>query len=194
MKRLVVGIPSSILSVEHGLLLKTMRVYQVIRFSSIYSVSEIIVYRDPFTRDKEHNRYSRLFKKIHRYLTTPPYLRKKIVPLDKDLRFIGVVPPLRLEIYNVSSTGFIGEKRLGLLISRNGRLYVDLGLDRLFEVVDQSRCNDELVYVVIQSLDPPKARCLDEKDNAVIIYTSGTTGQQKGVMLTYKNLGFPIMT
>ncbi len=34
----------------------------------------------------------------------------------------------------------------------------------------------------------------DEEDNALIIYTSGTTGQQKGVMLTYKNLGFPIMT
>jgi len=34
----------------------------------------------------------------------------------------------------------------------------------------------------------------NEEDVALIIYTSGTTGQQKGVMLTYKNLEFPVKT
>jgi len=34
----------------------------------------------------------------------------------------------------------------------------------------------------------------DEEDTALIIYTSGTTGQQKGVMLTYRNLDSPIKT
>ncbi len=35
---------------------------------------------------------------------------------------------------------------------------------------------------------------IDEEDTALIIYTSGTTGQQKGVMLTYRNLDSPIKT
>jgi len=33
-----------------------------------------------------------------------------------------------------------------------------------------------------------------EEDIAVIIYTSGTTGRQKGVVLTYRHLDFPVMT
>ncbi len=163
MVELIVAIPSSILEVEHGLLLKTLKIHQVIRYSTIYGVQRLIVYRDPYTEQVKHVEYVKLFNKISKYLKTPPYLRKKIVPLDNDLRYIGAVPPLRLEIFNVSRKGVIGEKRLGYMMDRG---FIDIGLDRYFRVENPRNCYsifDRLAYVRIESIDPPIVKCIEEK-------------------------------
>jgi len=157
---IAIAIPSSILTVEHGLLLKTIRVFQVIRFSSIFRVSKIIVYRDPFTELKRHEDYLLLFSKIHNYLVTPPYLRRKLVSIDNDLKYVGVLPPLRLLVYDVSRNGFVGEKRVGFKIDG----YVDIGLKRKFKIIDPGKCVDgKLVYVEIKSINPPLVECTGEK-------------------------------
>jgi len=157
---ITIAIPSSILSVEHGLLLKTIRVFQIIRFSSIFRVSKIIVYRDPFTDLKQHEDFLLLFSKIHNYLITPPYLRRKLVSIDNDLKYVGVLPPLRLIVYDVSRNGFVGERRVGYKIDE----YVDIGLKKRFKIIDPGRCIDEkFIYVEIKSIDPPFVECIDEK-------------------------------
>ena len=157
---ITIAIPSSILTVEHGLLLKTIRVFQVIRFSSIFRVSKIIVYRDPFTELKRHEDYLLLFSKIHNYLVTPPYLRRKLVSIDNDLKYVGALPPLRLLVYDVSRDGFVGEKRIGYKINE----YVDIGLKWKFKIIDPSKCiDDKFVYVEIKSLNPPLVECISEK-------------------------------
>jgi len=153
--------PSSVLSVEHGLLLKTLRIYQFIRYSSIFGVDEVFVYWDRGVDYREHVDYTGLFIKIANYLLTPPYLRRRLIPIDSDLRFVGTLPPLRLEAYSVSREGFIGEKRVGVLV-KNG--YVDIGLKKLFRVAGDCRVfRDRYVYVSIESIDPPITRCVDEE-------------------------------
>ncbi len=163
MVKISIAIPSSVLEVEHGLLLKTLRIYQFIRFTSIFRVINIFLYRDPYTSREKHTRYSKLFLKIHKYLTTPPYLRKKVVPLDKDLRYVGILPPLRLKVFNVSRSGRIGEYRLGLMVDDK---YVDIGLDREFTIVNVEECvidEDNMVYVKIHSVEPPLVYCVKIK-------------------------------
>jgi predicted SPOUT superfamily RNA methylase MTH1 len=163
MTSIEVAIPSSVLSVEPGLILKTIKIYQFIRYSSIFRVDKIIIYRDPYTGYRMHRRYARLFDKIHRYLTTPPYLRRKIIPLDDDLRYVGLLPPLRLEAYNVSKDIRRGEKRVGLLVEDE---QVDIGAPDIYKIINSSSCimsRDRLVYVEV--VDPGKklVECLDEK-------------------------------
>uniref|UniRef100_A0A7C4H8S5 RNA-binding protein n=1 Tax=Staphylothermus marinus TaxID=2280 RepID=A0A7C4H8S5_STAMA len=156
-----IAIPSSILSVEPDLLFKTIRIHQVIRYCSIFRVYKIVVYRDPFTNLSEHFEYVVLFSKIDRFIKTPPYLRKKLVPLDDDLKYVGVLPPLRLLIYSVSKKGIIGEKRLGVIVEND---CVDIGLNKCFKITDYNNCSysDELITVEIVSLDPPLVKCIDD--------------------------------
>lgn len=189
---LAVAVPSSVLSVEHGLLLKTIRIHQFIRFSSIFGVEELVIYRDSFTKLSDHYSYVELFRKIHSYLTTPPYLRRKIIELDEDLSHVGTLPPLRLMVYDVSSRGLVGEKRVGLVSGRFG--YVDVGLGKLFRIVNIESCSsirDRFVYVEITDLDLREAKCLDEKPylGPLII----TYGSLKEVIEKYSSRGFYII-
>ncbi|MEZ0289528.1 MAG: putative RNA uridine N3 methyltransferase [Sulfolobales archaeon] len=88
--RLIVHIPSSVIDVEKSLLKKTLVSGLIARACSIFRVDIISIYKDPDSgRDSVL-----LVKKILEYLKTPHYLRRKLVPLDKDLRAVGVLPPL----------------------------------------------------------------------------------------------------
>lgn len=155
-------IPSSILSVEQTLMFKTIRIYQIIRYSSIFRVRNIYLYRDPYTHGDVHKKHSMLFKKIHRYLLTPPYLRKKLIPLDNDLRYVGILPPLRLKVFDVSHNGRVGEYRYGVLTG-DRRIYI--GLEKEFIIVNIHECHvvDGVVRVRIKSLDPPLVYCVEKK-------------------------------
>ncbi len=90
-KPLIVSVPGSILYTEHSLETKTLKIGIVARALSVFRVNEIIVYRDPYTSSKDLN----LFVNVLRYLETPPHLRKRLIPLQKELRWVGILPPLR---------------------------------------------------------------------------------------------------
>jgi len=164
MKELNIAIPSSVLSIEHGLLLKTIKVFQIVRYTSIFGVSNLLIYRDPYTGIHKHREYLRVFTKIWKYLTTPPYLRKKLVSLDPMLKHAGILPPLRLLVFDVSKSGSIGEKRLGIVVGR-GRDKADIGLKKAFSIDNPEDCLTirGFIYVEILSMNPPIVKCISEK-------------------------------
>lgn len=163
MKRLVVGVPTSILSVESGLLLRTLRAYQIIRYSSIFGVDEIVLYYDGTIPLKKHEIFARFIRKLWKYLTTPPYLRKRLIPLQKELKYVGLLPPLRLEVFDVSQKGTMGEKRLGYIYMRGGILYADIGLGKPFKVVN--KCDvDKVCLVEIIDLENRVVKCISEHE------------------------------
>lgn len=185
---LAVAIPSSVLDVEHGLLLKTIRIHQFLRFSSIFGVEELVVYRDGFTKLSDHQLHVELFREIHSYLTTPPYLRKKIIKRSDKLSYVGTLPPLRLLAYSVSNKGRVGERRVGLA-RENG--YVDVGLGKGFRIVNIESCipiKDRLVYVEIIDLDRREAKCLEEKPYLGPVLRS--YGSLREVVEKYRNKNF----
>ncbi len=69
--------------------IKTYKVAQVARAASIFRVDNILIYKD---RRKDESTF---IEKVLGYAETPQYLRRVIFPLDDDLRFAGVIPPLR---------------------------------------------------------------------------------------------------
>ncbi|MCD6301544.1 MAG: hypothetical protein J7L82_05685, partial [Staphylothermus sp.] len=158
---LIVCIPTSILKTEHGLLLKTFKIYQIIRFSSIFGVSEIVFYKDHDVTVKQHNDYFELIYKIWKYLLTPPYLRRKLIPIDKDLKYVGFLPPLRLEVYDVDKSIEVGDKRIGYITNYKGKLYADIGLNKLFRVEAGPCKEDEFAYVEVVDTVSRRVVCLD---------------------------------
>jgi predicted SPOUT superfamily RNA methylase MTH1 len=163
MNKLGVALPTNILSTESGLMLKTIKIYQVIRYSSIFGVDELIFYRDPFTKRSDHDKYCVLIEKIWRYLLTPPYLRRKLIPLDNDLRYVGLLPPLRLEVFDVSREVKTGDKRLGFVFRMKNKLLVDVGLNKPFRIEAGNCCEGDIAFVEIVDVSTRRAICLDER-------------------------------
>ncbi|MHC1579550.1 MAG: putative RNA uridine N3 methyltransferase, partial [Candidatus Alkanophagales archaeon] len=88
-KMLSILIPSSLTMDTADMKLKTYKVGQVARAASIFCVDEIVIYKDREYDD------SRFIERVLRYAETPQYLRKRLFGLEPELRFAGVIPPLR---------------------------------------------------------------------------------------------------
>lgn len=152
--RISVAIPDSSLSDEKGLREKTLKIGKFARAFSIFGVEKIVIYKDP--TEKRKNSDISLIKLILEFLNTPPYLRRSIYPMNADLSYTGLLPPIRaphhknkVQLKDVK----IGEIRVGILQDRNSiikqmerntftsgqkfiinfkenyKLYVDVGLD-----------------------------------------------------------------
>jgi predicted SPOUT superfamily RNA methylase MTH1 len=88
---LAVAIPGSVLSVEHGLAAKTFKAGVIARALAVYRVTDVLVYRDSETLRGDDSLLALLLS----YAETPPHLRKRLFPLKPQLRYAGLLPPLR---------------------------------------------------------------------------------------------------
>ncbi len=60
--------------------------------AAIFQVSKIIVYRHKLAGERDRTNF--IIKNLQ-YLATPPYLRKDLFKLDRDLKYAGLLPPLK---------------------------------------------------------------------------------------------------
>ncbi len=84
-----IAVPSSIVSEAPDLREKTRKVGYVGRAAAVFRVSRICVYKDSSDEDLK------LVSKLLEYQSTPPYLRKALFPLTKELKYAALLPPLR---------------------------------------------------------------------------------------------------
>jgi predicted SPOUT superfamily RNA methylase MTH1 len=135
---LTVAIPASILSLPSHFREKTALAGFVGRVATIFRVDRILVYRDLASEDQTGD--ARLLVKILQYLDTPQYLRRLVYPIDDDLRYVGILPPLRgphhplpQELEQLSP----GDLREGVVVdSRSGESQVDIGLETPVPMID----------------------------------------------------------
>lgn len=100
-KRIAIAIPSSFVSDTPHLREKTVRVGFLARAAAIFRIEEIMIYPPvPGTDRKE----AKFLKKILTYMETPQYLRRKMFPLSSEMRYVGVLPPLRTPHHPVETT------------------------------------------------------------------------------------------
>lgn len=67
------------------------------RAAAIFRATHIYIYTHKSTVPTSQ---ARLLRKYLEYMTTPPYLRKDLFPLEAELRLAGLLPPLRLPIFS----------------------------------------------------------------------------------------------
>jgi predicted SPOUT superfamily RNA methylase MTH1 len=87
-KKISIAIPSSVVAKVPHSREKTIIIGQIARAASIYRVDDIYVY-------KHKPDESKLISLILRYLETPQYLRKKLYKKKPELKYVGILPPLR---------------------------------------------------------------------------------------------------
>ena len=154
-KKLSIAIPASIVSDVPHLREKTSKVGLFGRAAAIFGVDEIIVYPDNPHVNQAAN--MNLIATLLAYLETPQYLRKRLFRLRPELRYAGVLPPLRTphhplnrKIKNLK----VGEYREGVTLSRTGKgILVDIGVERPALIKNRKMATDRRVTVKITKVD-----------------------------------------
>lgn len=151
------ALPTSILRVEPTLFLKSLRIHQVARWTSIFGVNRALFFHDYETPGPRRREYERLIRDHWEYFFTPPYLRKALVPLRPTLRYVGALPPIRLKLFDVGRRPRRGEARIGY--SRDGAEF-DIGDEAPYRAVNE--CGKGLSLVEVVDIEARLVKCLND--------------------------------
>ncbi|MBS7614925.1 RNA-binding protein [Candidatus Bathyarchaeota archaeon] len=164
---LSVAIPASLVSDVPHLREKTMKIGLIGRALATFRVDEVIVYPD--ISSQRQLRDIELITTILAYLETPQYLRKHLFKIRPELRYSGILPPLRTPHHPLRSSEkdlAMGEFREGVIISqqKNGVL-VDIGVERPALVVGENISKNTRVTVkIIEKGKQLKAQLVKSED------------------------------
>jgi predicted SPOUT superfamily RNA methylase MTH1 len=158
-------IPSSLTMESRDLRVNTLKIGQIARAAAVFQYNRIVIYRDP-----EHND-SRLISLVLRYMETPQYLRKALIPRREELRHVGMLPPLRTAHHPTNSKSEslkIGEFRVGVVVESVGSdsgVWVEIGINRPIPLRTESRYSvGQRLNVRIFSQQPLAAEPVDQKE------------------------------
>ena len=159
-QKLSIAIPASLVSDVPHLREKTSKIGLVGRAAAIFRVDEIIVFPDilDFDQSKEAN----LIATILSYIETPQYLRKRLFKIRPELRYAGILPPLRTPhhpLINKLKDLTVGEYREGVIVAstKKGAL-VDIGIEQPVLISKKEIPTDTRITVKITDLrETPKA-------------------------------------
>ncbi|MBE44237.1 MAG: hypothetical protein CMO16_03540 [Thaumarchaeota archaeon] len=151
------AIPDSALTDEQTMRDKTTKIAQFARAFSIFSISKVYIYRD---RKYNYSTDRKLLKLILEFLDTPPYLRRSLYPKKDELRFAGLLHPLKSPHHRPAINPIkikVGEIRQAVIVNTEGRYFADAGLGSLIPL-EGSVFNDKRITVRFIS-EHPKLRC-----------------------------------
>ena len=137
-RKLSITFPASLVSDVPHLREKTSKAGLIGRAAAIFRVDEIIVYPDDPQADQAVDRD--LIVTLLSYMETPQYLRRSLFRFRPELRYAGVLPPLRTSHHPLvrQVKGLkVGEYREGVVESRRSDgVLVDVGVERPVHVPD----------------------------------------------------------
>jgi len=145
--------------------IRTLKVGTIARAAAVFRVDRIVIYRDAEFDD------SRFISRVLQYAETPQYLRKRLFPRERDLRYVGILPPLRTPHHPTSSkvsTLKVGEFRVGLVVDEVGSdngAWVDIGVERPLPLKTARRYKvGQRLNVRVFSLKPLAAEPVDRSE------------------------------
>jgi len=130
--KLSVAIPESSLSDESLKIDKTRKISVLARACSIFKIDTIYVYQDGGNYKQDGN----LMVMILKYLETPQFLRRRLFPKMNDLKFAGVLQPLKIPSHITPANPKKinrGDIREGIIVSVKGKRFVDVGINQLIQ-------------------------------------------------------------
>jgi predicted SPOUT superfamily RNA methylase MTH1 len=154
-KKLSIAIPVSIISDVPHLREKTSKVGLIGRAAAIFRVDEIIVYPDNLRVNQAAD--TDLIATLLAYMDTPQYLRKKLFTLKPELRYAGVLPPLRTPHHPLNrkmKNLRVDEYREGVTLSkRKNGVFVDIGVEKPAFIPNAELSTGKRVTVRITTID-----------------------------------------
>ena len=128
---LSIAIPDSSLSDEALKVDKTRKISEIARACAIFKINTIYIYQDGSNKEDRN-----LMLLILKYLDTPQFLRKRLFPKMNDLKFAGVLHPLKIPSHVTPADAKKikkGDVREGITVSFKGRKFVDVGINQLVQ-------------------------------------------------------------
>jgi len=128
MEQLSIFVPNSFLAESQDSKVRTYKVGLIGRYSALFRANNIVIYNDNSNGGSKSD--GEFMKTILEYMNTPQYLRKQIFPLSKELKNVGILPPLRSPHHPSSDDDVgVGDYRQGLTTKRVRKgTVVDIGV------------------------------------------------------------------
>jgi len=131
-KKLSIAIPASIVSDTPDLREKTSKIGLIGRAAAIFRVDQIIIYPDNPKINQAAD--MDLTAILLAYMETPQYLRKRLFKIKPELRYAGILPPLRTSHHPLNrriKNLKVGEYREGVTVFRTKKgMLVDIGVEQ----------------------------------------------------------------
>ena len=153
-QKLAIALPASIISDVPHIREKTLKIGFIGRAAAIFRVNEIVIFQDIPGPDQKKDRH--LIVSLLSYMETPQYLRKHLFKIKPELRFAGILPPLRTPHHPLGKRIKdlkIGDYREGVILSKtNSGSIVDIGVERPAILQDQKIPVNSRVTIKIAKL------------------------------------------
>lgn len=153
-RKWIIGLPSSFTSNLTSLIQRSYETALIARAASIFGIDTILFYEDPLSKETKDS--LRQVIKILRYLNTPPYLRKDLFQLDRDLSYVGILPPLKTPLHKEKerlSELTLPQVRLGLVKREYfGKHIVDVGLDKEVAIKEDGVREGSVIPVLLEKI------------------------------------------
>jgi hypothetical protein len=153
---LAIAIPASLVSDIPHLREKTAKIGMIGRAAAIFRVNEVIIFPDEPSVNQ--NRDVDLISTVLSYMETPQYLRKYLFKVKPELRYAGILPPLRTLHHPVTKKLRdlnVGEFREGVTVSRvKEGVLVDIGVEHPFLVENKEIKLNKRVTVRTTAVTP----------------------------------------
>ncbi len=154
-KKLSIAIPASVVSDIPHLREKTSRIGMIGRAAAIFRVNEIIIYPDNPKVDQTAD--MDLIATLLDYMETPQYLRKRLFRLRPELRYAGILPPLRTPHHPLNrkmENLERGEHREGVTSSKTSEgTLIDIGVEQPALIPNIQLAINRRVTVRIMKID-----------------------------------------
>ncbi|GAB6056062.1 RNA-binding protein [Methanobacterium alkalithermotolerans] len=142
-RHLSLFIPDSLTAETKDLKLKTYKVGLIARSAAIFRAKRVVIYKDDADPDEAN-----FIRDILTYMDTPQYLRKKVFPIRKELKHVGILPPLRTPHHPTGTPGE-GDFRQGLTLKRTKKgTFVDIGAEKPAFCKEQLTVNKVLSFKI----------------------------------------------
>lgn len=159
---LSIAIPATFISDTPHLRDKTLKIGWIGRALAIFRVDQIII----FTSDPRKKKDANIMANILSYMETPQYLRKHLFKIRSELRYVGILPPLRTphhplekKFRNLQE----GELREGVIVKdKKRKISIDVGVDAYLPLVkEKSRFNQRATVRIVKEKDDLRADIIE---------------------------------
>jgi predicted SPOUT superfamily RNA methylase MTH1 len=166
-----VAIPASVVSDVPHLREKTHKVGLIGRALAVFRIDEVVIYSDILNIDQ--SRELSFISTILSYMETPQYLRKSFFGMMPELRYAGILPPLRTPHHPTRSRKKdlkVGEFREGVVVSGCKRgVFVDVGVEQPILIPNVNlRPGTRITVKIISDGENPRAILINS--NEIPIY------------------------
>ncbi len=135
-KIISLAIPASLARDTPHLREKVSKIGLIGRVASIFRIEEVVIYLD--RRYPEQIKDARLIRLILEYMETPQYLRKYRFKLMPQLKYAGILPPLKTPhhlVVNKIEKLSTGDIREGVVIKSHNKISLaNIGLNKLVNI------------------------------------------------------------